>query len=233
MIFTWCYILYYIYICIVSYIYIILIVLRPPCKQQTISFESWNLNSARPKNSDWSWFGEKLARSNFPLIHPSITFCYKTRRRLRLRLPTCESREEGVCGVRGGPGILFPYALGLDQDLTQYITIYAIYLIQNYSKLLETITKYALGLDHDLTQYLIQNYYKLLQNMHWARTIGQASRYRLPSYLSVSTCAYTWSYAILGWWVVVWFNATWTNLIPGGCHSFHNRNLRPRWLCQI
>ena len=47
----------------------ILIVLRPPCKQQTISFESWNLNSARPKNSDWSWFGEKLARSNFPLIH--------------------------------------------------------------------------------------------------------------------------------------------------------------------
>ena len=177
-----------------------MIVLRPPCKQQTISFESWNLNSARPKNSDWSWFGEKLARSNFPLIHPSITFCYKTRRRLRLRLPTCESREEGVCGVRGGPGILFPYALGLDQDLTQY---------------------------------LIQNYYKLLQNMHWARTIGQASRYRLPSYLSVSTCAYTWSYAILGWWVVVWFNATWTNLIPGGCHLFHNRKLRPRWLWQI
>ena len=116
----------------------ILIVLRPPCKQQTISFESWNLNSARPKNSDWSWFGEKLARSNFPLIHPSITFCYKTRRRLRLRLPTCESREEGVCGVRGGPGILFPYALGLDQDLT-------LYLIQNYFKLLQTVTKYALG----------------------------------------------------------------------------------------
>ena len=43
--------------------------------------------------------------------------------------------------MRGGPGILFPYALGLDQDLTQYITIYTIYLIQNYSKLLETITK--------------------------------------------------------------------------------------------
>ena len=126
----------------------ILIVLRPPCKQQTISFESWNLNSARPKNSDWSWFGEKLARSNFPLIHVftrQLRLCYKTRRRLRLRLPTCESREEGVCGVRGGPGILFPYALGLDQDLTQY-------LIQNYFKLLQTVTKYALG----------QN-----QNSHW------------------------------------------------------------------
>ena len=40
--------------------------------------------------------------------------------------------------------------------------------------------------------------------MHWARTripIGQASRYRLPSYLSVSTCAYTWTYSRPGeWW---------------------------------
>ena len=54
--------------------------LRPPCKQQTISFESWNLNSARPKNSDWSWFGEKLARSNFLLIHPSITFVLQNKK---------------------------------------------------------------------------------------------------------------------------------------------------------
>ena len=40
--------------------------------------------------------------------------------------------------------------------------------------------------------------------MHWARTripFGETSRYRLPSYLSVSTCAHTWTYSIPGeWW---------------------------------
>ena len=116
MIFTWCYILYYIYICIVSYIYIILIVLRPPCKQQTISFESWNLNSERQKNDDWG--REAIQRKTRPLQFPPYSPInyrgYKTRRGARIWLQTCERVEEGfgVCVQHEvSPGILFPYAL--------------------------------------------------------------------------------------------------------------------------
>ena len=138
MIFTWCYILYYIYICIVSYIYVILIVLRPPCKQQTINFESWNLNSARPKNSDWSWFGEKLARSNFPRYSPVNYVLLQNKktastpiadlRKSRRRRVWCARRPWDPISICIGPR---PRSNTISN-----------------TELLQTVTKYALGQNH-------------------------------------------------------------------------------------